>query len=117
MVLVSAGLGLSHIARTPAQALAFSPYETYLLSGQDTRVGLIAKAQEGRESEVKQTLLALGNQRESELLKQSGISNRACFSREINSGTWYFVYFEYAGDKDIFALPKHLKPLRQRQGS
>jgi L-rhamnose mutarotase len=109
LVLLSAGLGLSRIAGIPVQALAFSPYETYILSGQDTRVGLIAKARSGQERDVKQALLQLGNPRETELLKQAGISNLACFSREIDSDTWYFVYFEYGGDKEYLRAAEAFK--------
>ena len=99
MVLMSLGASLSGLPAIVTSAVAFSPYETYLLSGQDTRVGLIAKAESGREMDVKNALVELHGAPDMKSFAKAGIRNLASFSRIINSQTYFFVYFEYAGNK------------------
>lgn len=87
-------MGASH------RAAAFSPYENFLLSGRDTHVGLFAQAQPDKEAELAQALRALSESSNQKALAKVGIKDLTAFQREIQDGTWVFVYFTYAGGKD-----------------
>jgi L-rhamnose mutarotase len=96
----------TNLFNTSPHAMAFSPYELFVLSGKDTRVGLITRVKQDREAEVKKTLLELERGGDRELLDAAGIRNIACFSRRINSATWIFLYFEYAGGKEYISAAR-----------
>jgi L-rhamnose mutarotase len=80
--------------------LAFSPYESYLLSGRDTHVGLIAQMKPGKEAELAAALDSLRRGPAATALGEAGIRDVAAFKREIDGGVWVFVCFTYQGGKD-----------------
>ena len=82
-----------------ANVYAFSPYENYLLSGKPTHVGLLARAKPGQDEILSQQLSKWCSGKETNKLKQAGISNPAVFKRVIQDNIWYLVCFQYSGKK------------------
>jgi len=100
-------------------AFGFSPYENYLLSGQQTHVALFASAAPGKTNELATALKTLNEKKANKAFKKVDISNVSCHARELQGAVWYLIYFDYDGHNYIDALnafesveaAKTLKPL------
>ncbi|VGO12762.1 hypothetical protein PDESU_01316 [Pontiella desulfatans] len=82
---------------------AFSPYESYLLSGQQTHVALIAVAKEGKADELTIALKTLNEKNATKAFKKADISNVRFYSKKLQAKTWVLVYFDYDGDRYLDA--------------
>jgi L-rhamnose mutarotase len=83
---------------------AFSPYENYQLSGQQTHVGLIAVSREGKTEELAAALKTLNEKKAVREFKKNDISNLSIYSKELQGKTWVMVYFDYDGDDYLEAV-------------
>lgn len=88
-------------------ALAFSPYENYLLTDRETHVGLVAAIPEGRLDAFREMF------RESSAtpaitreLKKAGIRSAQAFTRNIEGGQYAVIYFAYDGKADYLGAAK-----------
>lgn len=84
-------------------AFAFSPYENYLMSGETTRVGLIAAAKPGKEAELEAALKALAGKKATKALKKKKITNLASYKQQFAGNTWVMIHFDYNGKEYLQA--------------
>lgn len=96
IILLSVLCGLS--------AYAFSPYENYLQSGQQTHVAVIASAKDGQDEALQAALKALQEKKATKALRKVDISNVSSFSKKLQGRTWYLVYFDYDGENYLEAV-------------
>jgi len=98
-------------------AFGFSPYENYLLTGDQTHVALMAVA---KDAEALQTAIeSLNTKSATKAFKKVEISNVSSYAKELQGKVWVMVYFDYDGDtyldavKAFESIPavKELKPL------
>lgn len=85
-------------------AFGFSPYENYLLSGDQTHVALMASAKDGKTAELQAALNALNEKKPAKALKKKKISNISSYSKELQGKTWFLVYFDYDGETYLDAV-------------
>ncbi len=85
-------------------AFAFSAYENYLLSGQQTHVALFAAAKDGQVDALKTALEALNGENEVKAFKKTKISNVSSYTKELKGKTWFLVYFDYDGSTYLDAV-------------
>ncbi|VGO18206.1 L-rhamnose mutarotase [Pontiella sulfatireligans] len=83
---------------------AFSPYESYLQSGKQTHVGLIAVAKDGKTEELASALKTLNEKKAAKAFKKADITNLSTYSKELQGKTWVMVYFDYDGDNYLEAV-------------
>ena len=76
---------------------AFSPYETYLMSGRETHVGLVAAITPEKLSLFEDTFRKCNSQPVRAELKHAGITSVQAFMRNIEGKDYAVVYFAYAG--------------------
>jgi L-rhamnose mutarotase len=110
------------LALLALSAFGFSPYENRLMSGEPTRVGLIAVANPGEEAAFTEALQTLTAKKATKALKKKKISNLTTYKQVLAGKTWVMVYFDYegkdylqaAGDFErveaVLALEKFIKP-------
>ncbi len=85
-------------------AFGFSPYENRLMSGEPTRVALIAAVQPGSEAELESALQTLSEKKAVKALKKKRITNLATYQQKLADGkTWVMIYFDYAGSEYLQA--------------
>ncbi len=85
-------------------ALAFSPYENYLLSGQQTHVALFAAAADGKTNTLMTALETLNEAEAVKAFKEVDISNVSTYAKQLQGKTWYLVYFDYDGANYLDAV-------------
>lgn len=90
-------------ALSALSAFGFSPYENYLMSGEPTRVGLIAAAKPGSETELEAALQALTAKKATKALKKQDITGLATYKQTFAGKTWSMVYFDYTGKEYLQA--------------
>jgi len=78
-------------------AFAFSPYETYLMSGQETHVGLVAEIKQGKQADFEAAFRKCGVELVQKEFRNSGITSAQAFTRSIEATDYAVVYFAYAG--------------------
>ena len=76
---------------------AFSPYETYLMSGRDTHVGLLAEIQPDKRPDFEAAFQQCSEKTAARRLRKAGISNTQAFTRSIEGKTYAVIYFSYQG--------------------
>jgi L-rhamnose mutarotase len=76
---------------------AFSPYESYLMTGRETHVGLLAEVKPGKLSEFENAFRQCSEAKTLRKLKGAGISSAQAFTRTIEGKTYAVLYFAYAG--------------------
>ena len=69
-------------------AFGFSPYENYLMSGEPTRVGLIAAAKPGEEAAFADALQALSSKKSTQALNHQSCLLQAGAGWQ-NHGSWF----------------------------
>ncbi len=92
------------IALSALCACGFSPYENYLLSGQQTHVMLFAAAQDGQVDALQTALETLNEKKAVKAFKKVKISNISSYSKELQGKTWFLVYFDYDGSTYLDAV-------------
>lgn len=85
-------------------AFGFSPYENYLLSGQQTHVALFAAAQEGQVDALQTAMETLNEKKAVKAFKKAKISNVSSYTKELKGKTWFLVYFDYDGETYLDAV-------------
>ena len=95
MKLTSVGLLL--LIYFAQSAGAFSPYESYLMSGKETHVGLIASIEDGGASTLGDAFESIRSQNIGRQLQEAKISDVQAFTRTIECKEYVVVYFRYAG--------------------
>lgn len=78
-------------------AVAFSPYENRLLTGETTRVSLIAAIRSGEDAAVMGALQALSSKKSVKALKKNAIRNLAAYTQTLAGKKWVMIYFDYDG--------------------
>lgn len=81
-------------------ASAFSPYESYLKSGKETHVGLLATIQPDQQAAFEERFNECAEKPVRKKLRKAGISNAQAFTRNIEGTNYAVLYFTYAGGKD-----------------
>jgi L-rhamnose mutarotase len=79
---------------------AFSPYESYLMSGRDTHVGLLAKITPDKHADFEAAFQQCSEKTVARALRKAGISNAQAFTRNIEGGEYAVLYFTYEGGLD-----------------
>jgi L-rhamnose mutarotase len=92
------------IALLSLSAFGFSPYENYLLSGEQTHVALMASAKEGNVEELQAALTSLKEKKMAKGFKKVKISNVSAYSKKLQGKTWFMVYFDYDGETYLDAV-------------
>lgn len=81
-------------------AFAFSPYESYLRSGKETHVGLLAEIKPDKQADFEAALEKCAEKAVARKLKKSGITSTQAFTRNIEGADFAVIYFTYAGGSD-----------------
>ena len=85
---------------------AFSPYELYLMSGQDTHVGLIAELKSGATDRFTAAIAKCSSAPLNRQLTMSGIKNVGAFTRIIDDKHFAVIYFKYAGGQEYLSAAR-----------
>ena len=80
-------------------ALAFSPYEAYLMSGRETHVGLVAVIQPEKRPLFDDAVKKCRAKPILSQLNDAGISRVQFFTRVIEGKEYAIVYFAFTGEK------------------
>jgi len=83
--------------------MAFSPYESHMLTAKVKRAAVIASIKPGSEAAVDTALGELADKRAVKALKKADITNLSCYKKELSGKTWVMVYFDYEGDEYLEA--------------
>ncbi|HNX53236.1 MAG TPA: L-rhamnose mutarotase [Pontiellaceae bacterium] len=95
------------IALYVAMALSsfgFSPYENYLLSGQQTHVMLFAEVKGGQSNAVQNAVKTLSGKEAQSALSLANISNVSAYTKELQGKLCVMVYFDYDGKNYLDAV-------------
>ena len=96
----------SALALLALPALAFSPYESYLHSGQQTHVALLATVMDGKTEVLAASLKALSEKKAVKELKKADITNVSVYTKTLQGRIWVMVYFDYDGSNYLDAVQK-----------
>jgi len=81
-------------------ASAFSPYESYLMSGKETHVGLLAEIKPDNRPDFEAAFQQCSEKIVARKLKKSGITSAQAFTRNIEGKDYAVIHFTYAGGLD-----------------
>lgn len=85
------------LASMASPTWAFSPYEAYLKSGEQTHVGLIAVVKKDSLGGLKEAFKSIHDPTTENRLKDGKIDRVQAFTRTIEGKEYVVVYFRYAG--------------------
>jgi len=85
-------------------SFGFSPYESYLLSGEQTHVMLFAEVNDGQSNAVQTAVKSLSDKETRESLRMVNISNVSAYTKELQGKLYVMVYFDYDGKNYLDAV-------------
>lgn len=92
------------IALFTLSTYGFSPYENRLMSGEPTRVGLIAAAKPSHDIEMGNALKEFSSKKAVKALKKKKITNVSSYKQTFAGKTWIMIHFDYEGNDYLQAV-------------